>query len=377
MLINTHIGKDDKGNNGIMGDEFQNELFEFERQGKKRVEVLINTVGGVVIDGWNIYGAMKLLNSRGITQVDTLCIGIAASTGGWVFQAGKKRRMFDYSSLMMHNPHGADDEDSQSYKVFRDSIVTMLSSKKGIEESKVSEMMDATTFMTADECYSLGFCDEIVLSKEAQQGIRVVSNVIEKWKAGNLILNSYIQPKNNKLMNQVTNALGLHNEASEGAILEAVNKMKEDLRLLNLDRETEMKKHEDALNEAANALKEATDKYNALKEAHDKMCNEMEDAKKEAEEAEKKRNEEDCKNMIVDIAKTGRIENKEEVIKEWLNTALTIGKDKCKNLLEAIPLNVNAPKQEGAFEPKNVGDVNFVPTTPAELKKQLRKQNKL
>jgi ATP-dependent Clp protease protease subunit len=60
---------------------------------KKRIQVWINSPGGDVDDGYNIYNAM--LKTK--TKVDTHCYGMAASMAGAIFQAGHRRTMADYA----------------------------------------------------------------------------------------------------------------------------------------------------------------------------------------------------------------------------------------------------------------------------------------
>ena len=75
MLINKHIGFDLDEGQGIDGSLFQEELLKLDSLGKKRIQVWINSPGGVVMDGYNIFNA--ILKSK--TKVDTYNVGIAAS----------------------------------------------------------------------------------------------------------------------------------------------------------------------------------------------------------------------------------------------------------------------------------------------------------
>jgi ATP-dependent protease ClpP protease subunit len=87
MLINKHIGYDEADGYGIMGDLFQAELLALDQMEKKRIQVWINSPGGSVMDGYNMYTAM--LKTK--TKVDTYCVGICASMAAVLFQAGRKR----------------------------------------------------------------------------------------------------------------------------------------------------------------------------------------------------------------------------------------------------------------------------------------------
>ena len=96
MLINKHIGYDESDGMGIDGAEFERELMTLDTMKKKRIQVWINSPGGMVLDGWSIYNS--ILKTK--TKVDTYCVGIAASIAGVIFQAGRERNMADYGILM-------------------------------------------------------------------------------------------------------------------------------------------------------------------------------------------------------------------------------------------------------------------------------------
>ena len=75
MLINSHIGFDPEDGMGVDGAQFQRELLELDSMGKKRIQVWINSPGGNVMDGYNIFSA--ICDSK--TPVDTYAKGVVAS----------------------------------------------------------------------------------------------------------------------------------------------------------------------------------------------------------------------------------------------------------------------------------------------------------
>ena len=88
MLINKHIGYDQEEGPGIDGAIFQQELLQLDNLGKKRIQVWINSPGGLVSDGYSIY--TSILKSK--TPVDTYAFGSVASIAAVIFQAGRRRR---------------------------------------------------------------------------------------------------------------------------------------------------------------------------------------------------------------------------------------------------------------------------------------------
>jgi len=356
MLINTHIGLDDKGIAGIMGDIFQRELLELRKRGKKVVDVWINTVGGGVIDGQTMYGTITECNASNEIEVNTLNIGIAASTGGWVFQAGKKRVMLDYSSLMMHDPHGKGDDEGK--EVFTNSIATMLASRANKSKEEVLSLMSKTTFMNADEAFKNGFCDEV--KPCGYNDLAAVTNVMtDRWEAGNTILNLLLptQEKTDDMSYKtIANFLKLNDEASETAVLKGVQE-------LSNRAETAEKAKNDMEDEMKN-LRAECDKLKNDYEDKDKKLKDMEDAvnkaKSDKEAAEKAQNEVDCQNMVKGFAEVGRIKNDADTIAKWTNTGLKVGKDELKTMLEDLPLNKQAPKIEfknHAEKPKSMSAI--------------------
>ena len=75
MLIDKHIGFDEKDGQGIDGSLFLNELLLLDTLGKKRIQVWICSEGGVVMDGYKIYnGILK-------TKKEPTILDIGCGTG--------------------------------------------------------------------------------------------------------------------------------------------------------------------------------------------------------------------------------------------------------------------------------------------------------
>jgi len=342
MLLNKHIGFDETDGQGIDGSLFQSELLALDAMGKRRIQVWINSPGGVVMDGYNIYNA--ILKSR--TQVDTYCVGCAASIAGVIFQAGRTRIMADYGWLMYHMPFGGDDE---SLDVIADSLVTMIAGRCGRDEDFVRRMLERETYIDALEAKVIGFCDDIEMSEDYNRTrLAIAPTVKAKWEAGNLILNKAIEkstlPKHHKENNMaelrlITNKLKLHPDASENSILASIENIMNREKQATEDLETATDKHRDELNRMKKQLdkleeekQERDDELDSLKKKYNRL-------KAELDDASEKNEEEDCKNMISGYARTGRIENKKEVIADWVATARLVGKAKCEAMIKALPLN--------------------------------------
>lgn len=402
MLINKHIGNDDdttdeKGNvikgegMGIDGALFQSELLQLDTMGKKRIQVWINSPGGVVMDGYSIYSAILKTN----TPVDTYAMGGVASIAAVIFQAGRKRIMADYAWLMYHNPFGGNDKVLSTMK---ESLVKMIEQRSGMSEKQVEYMMNRTTYIIAEEAKTMGLCDQIESSAKANtKYLRTIAEPANFYKECNLVLNSILNGKNgdepnilnnskivDKMENltKVTMRLRLNDSAPADDIVKAIDaienradKAEKDLQAAIMDAQDKAKKDADEMDELKRKLKKAEeDKAKAQADYDD--CN----AKLSAMEADKKKAEEDAenekiKNCIEGFAKTGRIKNEATVILKWTNTAKAIGLDEAKAMIESLPLNKMAPT---IAEPNKLNE-GELPTSAMALavKNRLKREGKI
>ncbi len=375
MLLNKHIGFDEEDGQGIDGSLFQQELLQLDQMGKRAIQVWINCPGGSVVEGYNIYNA--ILKSK--TPVDTYNVGVAASMGGVVFMAGRKRKMADYALLMIHPPSGG--ENKKVLDAMAGSLVKMISAKSHTPETDVRFLMESTSWLTASECMARGFCTEIEATKEANS-IRV-TDVRTMWKQSTRIVNSILSKpaqsitKNtskNTVMTKVTMKLGLVEAASEDNIIDAIKGIENraytaETRLIQMENETARKLKEvqdkatadiaaakkeiedaQAETEAVLAEKEKVSRElvqvkSALTKLDGDLKNitakyeEMEAEKLAAIEAEK---ETKAKGLIESHVRTGRLKNDAKVIQKWVNLAKE-DYEGTREMIEAIPLSVKAP----------------------------------
>lgn len=344
MLINRHIGMDAVDGMGIMGDLFQQELLALDGMDKKRIQVWINSPGGVVMDGYSIYNA--ILKSK--TPVDTYNVGIAASIAGVIFMAGRKRIMSDYASLMMHNPFGGTDK--KQLDAMKGSLVTMLSAKCGTTPEEVSYLMDRTTWMNATECLEKGFCNEIEATSDHNKKHMPAVSAKAMWAESNIILNNIFKVQNNMEttakdtnLSLIANFLGLNTEATGTSILtEMKNRMNTEI-LNRTKAEEALDKFKKEMDKMKNDMEEMDNKYKAkCKEFDDMQAKakaEMEEADNKAKAAEKDAATTKAKAMVEGFVKTNKI--KADAVDKW--TALAVSDfDGIKNMLEELPTNGKA-----------------------------------
>lgn len=129
-------------------------------QAKGDIAVHINSPGGDVFDGMAIADALRAHKGG---EVTTIAEGMAASIASVIFATGKSRIMADGSMLMIHNAwtmaagdYRRFEEISGRLKKVNDNLVSAYKSA-GIEsEKQIRDMMDAETFLNADEAVELG-----------------------------------------------------------------------------------------------------------------------------------------------------------------------------------------------------------------------------
>lgn len=152
------------------GDEvtpkaFRDELFS---QGGD-VTVWINSPGGSVFAADQIYNMLRDYHGHVTIKIDA----IAASAASVIAMAGDTILMSPVATMMIHNPatiavgNRADLEKAiQMLDAIKESIINAYMIKTGLSHKKLSDMMDAETFLDAKQCKALGFVDEIITRGE-------------------------------------------------------------------------------------------------------------------------------------------------------------------------------------------------------------------
>lgn len=134
----------------------------------KALTVRINSYGGEVAEGLAIYNLLKSYEG----EVTTICDGFACSAASVVFMAGAKRIMPRSSLLMIHNAWTWASGDAGALRKAADDIekitqpsVEIYTSVSNLDADEIKAMMDAETWIDADEALDYGFATEI--SEEA------------------------------------------------------------------------------------------------------------------------------------------------------------------------------------------------------------------
>lgn len=155
------IGSDMWGE-GLRAIDFINQV---KNSKKQNIDIHINSPGGDVFDGISIYHALQESKKNIRTIVD----GIAASSASIIFMAGKQREMPTGSMLMIHKAWtitiGNDKDMIQAadrLKIVDGQLAKIYTESSGYSEKKITEMLDAETYMDGKEAVKKGFATEEV-----------------------------------------------------------------------------------------------------------------------------------------------------------------------------------------------------------------------
>lgn len=130
------------------------------------IGVHINSYGGEVAEGVAIYNALRSHSAK----VTTVCEGFACSVASVIFMAGDERVMRDSSLLMLHNASMPASGDANAHRKAADDldVITELSktaylnhAKGDLTREKLSEIMDAETWVTPEQALDWGLATEI------------------------------------------------------------------------------------------------------------------------------------------------------------------------------------------------------------------------
>jgi len=150
-------------------------LFLESENPSKPISMYINSPGGVVTSGLQIYDTMRYIRPR----VSTVVMGQAASMGSFLLAAGEPgmRVALPNARVMVHQPSGgargmASDIEIQAREILR--IRTRMNdlyvqfTGKSLEE--IEAAMDRDTFLEAEEAKEFGLVDEVFETRPESEG---------------------------------------------------------------------------------------------------------------------------------------------------------------------------------------------------------------
>ena len=150
-------------------------LFLQMEDAKKDMHIYINSPGGSVTAGLAIYDTMQFVTC----DVNTYCMGMAASMGAVLLCAGTKGKRFALpnSDIMIHQVSGgaqgqASDVERQVEFMFKlkRRLEAIIAQHAGKDVEQVHKDADRDYYMTAQEAKEYGLVDEVVKSRKEIPG---------------------------------------------------------------------------------------------------------------------------------------------------------------------------------------------------------------
>lgn len=136
--------------------------------GVKTIRVHINSPGGDVFAALNIANALRDQQAKGRT-VETIIDGLAASAASIIAMAGSTVRMADNALLMIHNPWTRAVGEAKDLRQVADeldkirgAIVATYQWHSDLDAAAIEALMDAETWLDAEEAVAQGFATERV-----------------------------------------------------------------------------------------------------------------------------------------------------------------------------------------------------------------------
>ncbi len=154
----------------IVLNEFLQDLEKIKE--KEKIIVRINSGGGELYAAISIYNRLKELKNV-ITIVD----GLAASAASVILQAGKIRKVYAGSQVMIHgaslflygsyNIQGLE-EKKKSLEAANHAALQSYLERTGLEIEQIKEDMEITSWMTGKEVIEKGYADELIADKKME-----------------------------------------------------------------------------------------------------------------------------------------------------------------------------------------------------------------
>jgi ATP-dependent protease ClpP protease subunit len=137
------------------------------------LNIHINSIGGSVIEAMGIYNA--LLAHPAASKVVSID-GIAASAASFIAMAGTRIVMAESAMMMVHQPWATTGGNAKALRSMADlldrnetALVNIYQKRTKQPEAKIRSMLEAETWMTAQEAVDLNFADAVAVQDAPTQ----------------------------------------------------------------------------------------------------------------------------------------------------------------------------------------------------------------
>ena len=162
---------------------------EVEKANGEDLEVIINSPGGDVYSGSEIYTLLKDYSGDVVVKI----VGVAASAASIIAMAGKKIMMSPTAEMMIHNTTSITrgdykimEHEAQVLRDYNGTIANAYMIKSGMSKEDLLAMMDKETWLTPEKALEYKLIDEIMFMDNTPKlaasfgGIMLPQEVINK-----------------------------------------------------------------------------------------------------------------------------------------------------------------------------------------------------
>lgn len=180
LLVYGEIGDPSWWNEDLIGPkDFAAQLADLGDVSEIRVR--INSPGGDVFAAQAIVNLLRTHKAKVVTQID----GLAASAASVIAMAGDEVIMPGNAMMMIHNPWTYAMGDARDLRKtadtldqVRETIISAYQAKSGMERNAIINLLNAETWMTADQAKSYGLVDTVTDSVKVSASIKPTSFIV-------------------------------------------------------------------------------------------------------------------------------------------------------------------------------------------------------
>ena len=149
------------------------------------IEVYINSIGGYVDEGVSIYNLLK----RQSVPVTAYIDGMACSIASVVAMAADKIVMPSNTTMMIHHAIGGCHGNAKEHREFATQLDKISEASTNsylvhagdkLTRETLEPLLDAETFLTAQEAFDMGLCDEILDPVDLTDSKEIVDDAQQK-----------------------------------------------------------------------------------------------------------------------------------------------------------------------------------------------------
>lgn len=197
LYLNGAIAEESWFDDEVTPKAFKAELLS----GEGDITLWINSPGGDCIAASQIYAMLMDYKGNITVKID----GIAASAASVIAMAGTNVLMAPTALMMIHNPLTVAIGDSEEMQKaidmlseVKESIINAYEIKTSLSRVKLSNLMDAETWLNANKALELGFADGILKDEKKQKSNEDMTYAFSRKAVTNALLDKMVIKKATK-----------------------------------------------------------------------------------------------------------------------------------------------------------------------------------